>query len=97
MPRYAVTFSVVVYVEAKDEDAAQMAAEEAMGTLDFARDDIDADIDWECMDVTEDDNGCAECSRQHGPQHSDPIALPLMGIGGRLSALVGCVRVVLPS
>ena len=44
MPRYAVTFNVIVFVEAGDEDAAQMAAEKALGTLDFERDDIDADI-----------------------------------------------------
>lgn len=74
MPRYAVTFNVVVYVEAKDEDAAQMAAEEALGTLDFARDDIDAEVDWECMDVTEHDGDCAECARQHGPHYTGRCA-----------------------
>lgn len=74
MPRYAVTMNVLIFVEAGDEDAAQMAAEEALGTLDFARDDIDADIDWECMDVTEEDNGCAECARSYGPHYNGRCA-----------------------
>jgi hypothetical protein len=72
MPRYAVTMNVIMFVEASDEDGAEMAAEEALGTLDFARDDIDADIDWEVMDVMED--GCEECTRSYGPHYTGRCA-----------------------
>lgn len=42
MPRYAVTFNVVVYVEAKDEDAAENLAAKV----------APIEGDWECMDIT---------------------------------------------
>lgn len=48
---YRVVLNVVVYVKAEDEDAAEKAAERALGTLDFVRDGIDADIDWEIMET----------------------------------------------
>lgn len=57
MPRYAVTFNVVVYVEAKDEDAAENLAAKV----------APIEGDWEVMDITED--GCAECARSYGPHY----------------------------
>ena len=48
---YRVVLNVVVYVKAEDEDAAEKVAERALGTLDFVRDGIDAEIDWEVMET----------------------------------------------
>lgn len=42
MPRYTVTFNVVVYVEAKDEEAAENLAAKV----------APFDGDWEVMDIT---------------------------------------------
>lgn len=50
---YRVTLNVVVYVNAEDEDAAEVVAEKVLGTLDFVRDGIDEaeGIDWEVMET----------------------------------------------
>ena len=63
MPRYAVTFNVVVYVGAKDEDAAENLAAKV----------APIEGDWECMDIMEEE-GCPECARSFGPHYTGRCA-----------------------